>query len=114
MVAGVCLWAPLPLKTNSPATLCQFTDVPEILFLTPKSTILYEVQITAAGLSRQLGRFPVTFQLTLLLSVQEGCAGLEPSHMVSGQPASLRNSGSLLTRLAKGRERQCMSGHVLF
>ena len=73
MVVGFCLRALLPLKhpkTNSPATLCQFSNAPEIPFPTSKSAILQEMHITAAGLSRQLGRFLVAVQLVLPLSVR--------------------------------------------
>ena len=64
------------------------------------------MQITAVGLSRWLGRFLAVVQLVPLLSVWEGCSALEPIHIVSGEQASLRNSGSLQpTRLARGGER---------
>ena len=85
-----CLRVPVSLKyakTNSPATICQFKNAPEIPFPTPNSTVPCEMQVTAAGLSRQLVRLPVTVLLALPLSVRQG-TGAGPWSMATRSPGT--------------------------
>lgn len=71
---------PIPCKIPTDKQLCHPLPVQECTpFPIPKSIALHKMQITAVELSRQLGSFPVTVQIVLLLSVPEGCKGLEPA-----------------------------------
>ena len=69
-----------PSKIPRDKQLCHLLPVQEFTpFPTPNSAVPHKMQITAAGLSGQLGSFPVTVQIVLLLSVPEWCKGLEPT-----------------------------------
>ena len=93
MVVGFCLRAPLSLnypKVNSPATLCQFKNVPEIPLPTPKTIVLYENADNSRRITQAAWQAPGCSLAGTAIFCAGGVQGLAPPLVSRG---ASKNSG---------------------